>query len=138
MKDVVLYAVIENGKVLLEKRKDDEEKWPGIWAIPSGYVEMEDKVSALMREVNEETGLMPLQYVLLKTLPFESEDDKSLLHVFVVTKFAGETKKETDEGRKLQWFTIEEARKVLDTDTKFHDTARMILTEVEKILSTQR
>lgn len=136
MIDVILYAVIEDSKILLEKRKDDEKRWPGIWAIPSGRVEIEDKVSTLLREVNEETGLMPLEYILLKTMP-ELDNDQTLLHIFVITKFAGEAKQETDEGRELQWFTIEDARKVLDTDTKFHDTARMILAEVEKIISSK-
>ncbi len=135
MINVILYAIVEDGKILLEKRKDDEKRYPSLWAIPSGHVEMEDKVSALMREVNEETGLMPLKYMLLKTMP--SDDDKSLLHIFVITKFAGETKQETDEGRKLEWLTIEEARKVL-TDSEFHNTARLILEEVEKVISPQK
>jgi len=135
MIDVVLYAVVEDGKILLEKRKDDEERYPSLWAIPSGHVEMEDKVSALMREVNEETGLMPLKYMLLKTMP--SDDGKSLLHIFVITEFAGETKQETDEGRKLQWFSVEDARKVL-TDGDFHNTTGLILAEVEKVVSSQK
>ncbi len=137
MNDVVLYVVVQDGKILLEKRKDDEKRYPGAWAVPSGHVKMEDKVSALMREVKEETGLTPVEYMLLKTVP-AVDDDKTLLHIFVITKAAGEAKQETDEGRKLEWFSVEEARKVLDTDTKFHDTARMILAEVEKLISPQQ
>lgn len=43
MREIVLYVLLKDGKILLEKRKDND-KYPGMWAIPSGHVEMEDKI----------------------------------------------------------------------------------------------
>ena len=48
MREIVQYILLKEGKVLLEKRKDDE-RYGGLWAFPTGHVEMEDKVSALSR-----------------------------------------------------------------------------------------
>ena len=49
-------AVLKNKKILLVKRKNKPYK--GKWGLPGGFVEYGEKVeSAVVREVNEETGL---------------------------------------------------------------------------------
>ena len=53
-------AIITNatGKVLLVKRRDDEDFMPSVWEIPGGGVdERETLLEALQREILEETGL---------------------------------------------------------------------------------
>ncbi|MCI0398676.1 MAG: NUDIX domain-containing protein [Chloroflexi bacterium] len=53
MKVGVNVAVIDNGRVLLTKRKDFE-----VWCLPGGHVEAEESVAqAAVRETVEETGL---------------------------------------------------------------------------------
>lgn len=50
--------IIQNGKVLLLKRSQNETTYPGIWELPSGKRKfMESSHDALIREVKEETGL---------------------------------------------------------------------------------
>ncbi|MCP2257888.1 8-oxo-dGTP diphosphatase [Streptoalloteichus tenebrarius] len=55
----VVGAVIDHGgSVLVLQRRPDEEFLPGLWELPSGKVEEgEDLLTALHREVAEETGL---------------------------------------------------------------------------------
>lgn len=49
--------VIENGRVLLVKRK--YEPYRGMWVMPSGYIEYgEDAASTAVREAREETGVL--------------------------------------------------------------------------------
>ena len=55
---VVAGILIKNRKVLLLKRRDDEDIYPGEWELPSGKVEFkEDPNKALIREFKEETNL---------------------------------------------------------------------------------
>ncbi len=49
-------AIFKDGKMLFIKRKN--EPFKGKWALPGGFVEYGEKVeNAIVREINEETGL---------------------------------------------------------------------------------
>lgn len=51
-------VIVKDDKVLLIKRREDEDVFPGKWEMPSGKVEFgEDPKKALQREVREEVGL---------------------------------------------------------------------------------
>ena len=128
-RDIVLYVVLNKDKVLLEKRRDNDS-YAGLWAFPSGHVEMDDRVSTLMKEVKEETGLVMEKYLFLGNMDFESGDDKSLLHIFMITKFSGTAKQETDEGRQLKWFAFDEVRQNFNSGTPFHKVSIEVLDKV--------
>ena len=50
-------AILKDGEILLIKRKN--EPFKGKWALPGGFVEYGEKVEdAVIREINEETGLV--------------------------------------------------------------------------------
>jgi len=50
--------IFHNNKILLFKRSDDSKVFPGFWSIPGGHVdEGEDVLTAIIREVKEETGI---------------------------------------------------------------------------------
>lgn len=56
---VVGCVVKHNGKVLILKRPEDEDVYPGIWELPSGKVEFgESLTDSIIREVKEETSLV--------------------------------------------------------------------------------
>ncbi len=56
--ECVSFILIDNGKVLLEKRKDDREIDPGLIMIPGGHIEdSETEQQALERELLEELGV---------------------------------------------------------------------------------
>lgn len=134
-KEIVIYTILDRGRILLEKRKDSDI-YPGLWAFPSGHVEMDDKISTLLKEVKEETGITTEKYIFLGNMDFESGDDKSLLHVFLIIQFSGGAKQETDEGRELKWFSFDEANGSFNSGTPFHQTSVQILEKVVEAAKT--
>jgi mutator protein MutT len=55
---VVGCLIKNNNKILLLKRGDDEDSYPGLWELPGGKVEFGESLDqAVKREVREETGL---------------------------------------------------------------------------------
>jgi len=52
-------ALLRSGRLLVLRRRDDSEIWPGLWDLPGGGVEKGDDTleHALAREFLEETGL---------------------------------------------------------------------------------
>ena len=60
--DVVIFTVLEGGlHVLLVKRPDDSgEPFPGLWALPGGFVDVEkdtDLESCALRKLQQKTGV---------------------------------------------------------------------------------
>ncbi|WP_263249219.1 NUDIX hydrolase [Saccharopolyspora rosea] len=57
--DIILFAVSEGiVHVLLVRRSDDSDAFPGFWALPGGFVDPgETALQAAIRELAEETGL---------------------------------------------------------------------------------
>jgi 8-oxo-dGTP pyrophosphatase MutT (NUDIX family) len=57
---VVTFLPVCEGAVLIYRRHGSETNHPGLWAFPSGKVEVgETFLDALVRELFEETGLRP-------------------------------------------------------------------------------
>lgn len=83
-------AIIVNseGKILIGKGND------GKWQLPGGHVEPgEDFEAAMLREVQEETGLIPTKWYALHRSKEEGNDSQS----FVVTLFEGKLGTKTDK-----------------------------------------
>ena len=59
MRISVSAIIVVGGKVLLLKRSPDLVNFPGEWSFPGGKVEDEDEssFSAVLREIQEETGI---------------------------------------------------------------------------------
>ena len=54
MQIIAVALFIRNNKVLLEKRKEDEDNYAGLWAIPGGHREKEEEIERKEKEVKEE------------------------------------------------------------------------------------
>jgi 8-oxo-dGTP diphosphatase len=84
--DVVIFTVIEGElKVLLVKRKH----WPfeGIWAIPGGFIEMDESLEeAAARELEEETGVRDARLEQFYTFGRPDRDPRT--RVITVAYFA--------------------------------------------------
>jgi 8-oxo-dGTP pyrophosphatase MutT (NUDIX family) len=56
-RQVVGALVVDNGRAFVIRRSPDRQLFPGSWDVPGGHVEPgETNVSALARELEEETG----------------------------------------------------------------------------------
>ncbi|MFD0711797.1 NUDIX hydrolase [Paenibacillus sp. GCM10027626] len=103
--------VYKDGKVLLQKRKDNL-----CWALHGGVVEMGEEVEeAAKRELFEETGLVANKLELLgifsgddRMYTYPNGDEVYLIGiVYVCNDFSGKLLSETDETLELKWFDID-------------------------------
>src|SRR5574340_1379072 len=108
--------IIHDGKVLMHKRAEDKEKFPGFWIGPGGHVdEGEDVLTAAMREIKEETGvLLEASNVKLKVLAFHHHLDRGevwMEYLFRATIPADQTIISTPEGES-KWIPLNELLKL--------------------------
>ena len=117
---VVLFALIRNNKVLIEKRPIKGFNKPQ-YLIPGGAINpLESLDQALRRELMEELGIIPIEYLLLT-----KEDLPGLygniLKPFVVNKWQGQIPKfimDKEDPYPLEWIEIEKALKTTIPTTK--------------------
>lgn len=105
-------CILAEGKVLLQKRPDDSKNFPGYWTLPGGHVdEGEDVLTAIIREVEEETGIrISTDQVKLKVLALNHHLDRK--QVWNISAFRVDlpklvTAQDSNEGE-CKWFDIAE------------------------------
>ncbi|MBD3354859.1 NUDIX domain-containing protein [Candidatus Woesearchaeota archaeon] len=117
MKNIIAMAVfIKDGKVLIEKRKKDEDNYAGLWAFPGGHKNKEEKIEeTLLREMNEELNIDISSYKFIGT--FENIDPtskESYQHnAFLCDRWSGKIT-ETEEEEGIKWIEIEEIKELKD------------------------
>jgi 8-oxo-dGTP diphosphatase len=58
MHQVVVAALLREGRVLLVHRSPNRRAYPGVWDLPGGHIETgETELAALTRELHEELGV---------------------------------------------------------------------------------
>ncbi|RXK17519.1 NUDIX hydrolase [Macrococcus sp. DPC7161] len=106
----------QNEKILLEQRVDN-----GLWGIPGGLIEIGEKVKdAAIREVTEETGLIPKQVDLFGIYSGENyivtypngDEVYSVSIIFYTNQFSGELTI-SDESRQLKFVSREEMKDIV-------------------------
>lgn len=108
---IVIFVLTQAGKILVEKRpvkgfEKDQYLLPGGAINPE---ELENLESALMREMKEELGVIPIKYELLSKDGVLGIFD-NLLKPFVVTKWQGEIPKvglDKDDPYPLEWVELD-------------------------------
>jgi 8-oxo-dGTP pyrophosphatase MutT (NUDIX family) len=112
-----------DAKVLLGLRAPSKKVWPEHWDTIGGHVEDRESLDdALIREVQEETGVTPTEFRLIATVR-ERQPERygdALHHIYAVTSWqGGEPAKVCDEHTELKWFSIGEMRglaNIVDAD----------------------
>jgi 8-oxo-dGTP diphosphatase len=97
-------------KVLLIKRGN--EPFKGQWAVPGGFVNMDEELEdAIVRELEEETGLTGVQLGQMRTFGTVGRDPRGrqITIVYIGIAMEEQTKVEAgDDAVEAKWFDIEE------------------------------
>jgi len=102
--------LIKDGKILLVKRRDDLEMFPGWYILPGGKQEAHEMPpETAIRETEEETGIkVSNPYLKIFATHFHEYKAKVfLVYIFVSSEFQGELR-ESKEGAPV-WLPIEQA-----------------------------
>ena len=133
--------IIENGRILLEKRKNDPGR--GKWSIPGGLVELGESLEqTVIREVQEETGLVVDAPELIDVINQTTLDESGKVkHHFVivdyVVKLKGGTARAASDAAELEWVLLDEVEKK-DLIRSFRGFFEKNRKRLEKISSSPR
>jgi len=131
-------VVICDGKILLEKRKNEPGK--GKWSIPGGLVELGESVEqTVTREVKEETGLEVEKPEHIDVVDNVVRDDNGeIKYHFVIidyfVKLKGGTLKAQSDAEELKWIPLNDAEKY-DLTKTFREFLQRNRQKVEKLNS---
>lgn len=92
MRKVVLFIIYDKDKksFLSEVNPDDHPLYPNLTTFPGGKVRENEKLEeTLLREIDEELGIKPIEFTKLGS-PIKSFKGENLLHPFIVKKWEGE------------------------------------------------
>jgi len=113
--------IIKNKKILLTKRSNYTEAFPGCWTCPGGRAdEGETAKDAVVREVKEEVGLDFTPTELFATGKWEDRELNRFLG-----EWSGEVKLQEEEITEFGWFTYDEAIK-LDLAFDYRDVIKKL------------
>ena len=131
-------VVICDGKILLEKRKNDPGK--GKWSIPGGLVELGENVEqTVIREVKEETGLEveKPEHIDVVGNVIRDENGEIKYHFVIIdyfVKLKGGTMKAMSDAEELRWATFDEVEKY-DLTKTFREFFQRNRQKLEKLNS---
>jgi 8-oxo-dGTP diphosphatase len=108
--DALIFAVCGGRKsVLLIKRGN--EPYKGLWAVPGGFVEMDEELeTAAARELFEETGIEGIELKQMHTFGTVGRDPRGRQITVVFTATVDKEIKPTagDDAAEAKWFDIED------------------------------
>lgn len=126
--EVVITAIIVNkaGKYLITRRSANKKRFPGMWTVPGGHLDLEDFMGypkdtehywynvlekALAREIVEEVGLEIENVRYVTSLATEHKDGVASIVISCLADYkSGEVKLQEDETDKCEWVSVEEAK----------------------------
>lgn len=86
-------VVVRDGKVLVLKRTEDDDTYPGLWDCVGGHFEKgETAEECMMREAGEETGLKPKVRKVGRLIEYRDEYGRAIAIPFVLGSASGRVK----------------------------------------------
>ena len=121
-----------DGRVLLGLRAPSKKAWPSHWDTIGGHVEDGEGLDdALIREVQEETGVTPIEFRLIATVRERRPElyGDALHHIYAVTAWQdGNPANICDEHTELKWFSIGEMRGLANiVDAEYPSFAELVI-----------
>ena len=112
MHEVVVAALVREGRVLLVHRSPNRRAYPGVWDLPGGHIEAgETELAALTREMHEELGVQIAtgSAIHLCRLNAGRGEKPVRLSAWLVGEWDGTpTNVAPDEHDEIRWFRPEE------------------------------
>ncbi len=106
----VLVLKNDQGKVLLQKRPKDANRFPDSWGLFGGGLKPgESPEDALRREVREELGLQLGHFDLVSEHPYVLRDLGERGKIYAFEAYFDESELRLYEGQEMAWFRPEEA-----------------------------
>lgn len=124
--DCVLFGLSEDKlKVLLIQRAHDP--FAGKWALPGGFIEMEESLeTSALRELEEETGLSKIYLEQLYTFGDCGRDPRGRtisVAYFALVQAAEHHAKGADDASAAEWFPVDKLPKLAFDHAKILDCA---------------
>lgn len=148
----IVIMVNDKNEILMQQRSNTKEKFPGLWdlSVAAHVISGEDPIQTLVRELNEEIGVLINKRIEVKDLRFissfkniHSYEDKNLGHIdekafyefFVLYKNFDISMISLNDGevQDIKWLNYFEILKLRD-ENKLHPRCEWI-TEIQKFLN---
>jgi 8-oxo-dGTP diphosphatase len=111
MHEVVVGALVREGRVLLAHRRPTKRAYPDVWDLPGGVIEAdESELGALTRELHEELGVRIATGSVshLCRVTAGPADEPVLLSAWLVRDWQGTpTNVAPEEHDEIKWFALE-------------------------------
>jgi len=109
--DAAVFGIFEKkAKLLLIQRKN--EPFKGQWALPGGFVDMDEELEdAAVRELEEETGLSGVRLEQMHTFGRVGRDPRGRQITVVFIGVAGQGRTDIlagDDAADAEWFNLDE------------------------------
>jgi len=124
---VITAIVVKDGKYLITKRSKNKKRFPGMWTVPGGHLEVDDYINlpkdtkyywynvlekVLRREIKEEVGINIKNIEYVTSLATVHLDAKPSLVISCLADYStGTIKLQKGETEEFAWVTLKEAKK---------------------------
>lgn len=117
-----------NDRILLGKRSEHRADCPGVWDLIGGHCCADESFTqALVRELFEEIGVVPVEYERLIRV---DNQPTFIYEIYLVRSWTNPvTNRCPDEHSALAWFTPEQARQLPLADERYVQLFDSILTQ---------
>src|SRR6266498_98859 len=115
--EVAAALIIRSNLILLGQRSAERAFYPDVWDVFGGHMESgELRDQTLVRELEEELGIIPTEWIFLETLHValltsENEPaDELTVHLYLVTEWRGRpVNRQPEQHSAIGWFSLVEA-----------------------------